>query len=88
MDINRKSYDTSKTFDIERGRLLREAKQELNKLSVNLNNVNQNLQTLNSIAMGLSEPSNLWHAFHVALKPEPEETIIKDGVTGEPMDTR
>ena len=88
MDTNRKSYDTSKTFDIERGRLLREAKQELTKLAGNLNNVNQNLQTLNSIAMGLREPSNLWHDFHVALKPEPKETTAKDGVTGEPMDTR
>ncbi|KAI9256431.1 hypothetical protein BDA99DRAFT_561890 [Phascolomyces articulosus] len=70
MDANR----TLKTFDIERGRLLREARQELTQLVAHLNNLNQNIQTLNSIATGFREPSNLWHDFHAALKPEPEET--------------
>ncbi|KAI9498070.1 hypothetical protein BDB00DRAFT_497248 [Zychaea mexicana] len=76
-----------KTFEIERARLLRENKQALSKLSGNLSNVNQNIQTINSIAAGFHEPSNLWHEFHKTLKGETKDTGAASS-GAESMDTR
>ncbi|KAI8141685.1 hypothetical protein BJV82DRAFT_670592 [Fennellomyces sp. T-0311] len=47
--------------------------QGLDQLAVNLGNLTRNLETLNTIAAGFKEPSNLWHDFHTAIKPETEK---------------
>lgn len=60
--------DTRRTpFDIEHGKLLEKASQNLEQLVSNLNQLNRNLETINTIGTDFNKTSALWSDFHKAI---------------------
>ncbi|CAO3621261.1 unnamed protein product [Cunninghamella blakesleeana] len=54
----------SSQFEIDHTKLLEKISQSLDLLIGNLNELNRNLEIVNSIGKEFEGPANVWHQFH------------------------
>ncbi|CAO3591686.1 unnamed protein product [Absidia cylindrospora] len=52
------------TWGCEREKLVQKVSQGLEQLVSSLGDLNQNLETVNTIGKGFEAPGNVWHQFH------------------------
>ncbi|KAI8067914.1 hypothetical protein BC940DRAFT_299852 [Gongronella butleri] len=61
-------------FEIDHAKLLEKVSQGLDQLSTNINHLNRNLETINTIGSEFEAPAYLWEEFHQAVMT-PENPI-------------
>ncbi|ORX54386.1 hypothetical protein DM01DRAFT_1335532 [Hesseltinella vesiculosa] len=57
----------SSQFEVDHAKLLEKVTQGLDQLVTNLNHLNRNLETINTIGNEFEAPAYLWSQFHTAV---------------------
>lgn len=62
-------------FEEERAKILEKALSGLDQISSNLNVLNRNIETINSIGTQFGAPAQLWSSFHKAIGATESEKL-------------